>query len=103
MTLRAAPKPEKPRRGDRACREHIAMIKQLPCVICGRYGVEAHHVAHDRFAQRKSSDMDVIPLCRPCHETRTRTGRVWREIYGPDHGFLGKVAKQIAELKRRTV
>jgi len=40
---------------------HMARVSDLPCLVCGRYGVEVHHEGKPR------SDMRVLPLCAPHH------------------------------------
>lgn len=35
--------------------EHMGKVAQLPCLVCGRYGVEVHHEGKPR------SDMHVLP------------------------------------------
>ena len=61
------PKPEKPIRGTVACRNHMGLVAQLPCVCCGISPVQVHHCIHGRHAQRRSSDFDTIPLCSAHH------------------------------------
>jgi hypothetical protein len=99
----ACPKPEKPVRGTKAAKEWMGLVAQLPCVRCGRYGVQLHHCAHDRGAQRRSSDFDVLPLCAPCHDWRTANGKTWRTLFGPDHGMLDAVRAQVEHLRNRTI
>ena len=50
-------------------RDHVKSVAKLPCLVCGRRPVEAHHL---RFAQsptlgRKVSDEFTVPLCRGHH------------------------------------
>ena len=54
----AAPKGKKrPRDHDR---DHLAMIRQLPCCVCGEIKVEAHHADY-------SKPLEVIWFCRKHH------------------------------------
>lgn len=48
---------------------YLILIRGLPCVICGRLPVEAHHLLRtgERGLSRKSSDRWAIPLCPECH------------------------------------
>jgi hypothetical protein len=39
----------------------MAAVAALPCLVCGRYGVEVHHQGKPR------NDMRVLPLCAPHH------------------------------------
>lgn len=41
---------------------HMAEVAQLPCMVCGAWPVEVHHMPDPR------SDMRVLPLCRPHHK-----------------------------------
>jgi hypothetical protein len=68
------PRPRRPRieRGD-----HLAFIRQLPCVICGARPVDAAHLrsANSRVGKRavgageKPNDVWVTPLCRLWHHS----------------------------------
>jgi 5-methylcytosine-specific restriction endonuclease McrA len=82
---------------------YMAVVKSLPCAVCGAPAPsDAHHVIHDRFGTRKTSDFDVIPLCRKCHlegpEAIHNGKQIWREKHGPDHGYLPKVRLMVAEI-----
>ena len=55
-------------RADTAERRHMALVKELPCAVCGQSGPsDAHHILEGRTPGRKSSDLLCIPLCRDCH------------------------------------
>lgn len=99
----AFPKPEKPIRGTAAAVRYMALVAQLPCIVCRRYGVELHHPIHGRFAQRKASDLDVIPMCDPCHRSLHAAPDVWRKAYGPDTDFIPKVREAVERLRRNTI
>lgn len=90
------PKPLKPERGTKACRDHMAEVAKQPCVICGSWPVIVHHCIHDRFSQRRASDKHTIPLCWDHHDAQSPTGihhapEVWRETHGPDWRYLALV------------
>jgi hypothetical protein len=62
-------------------KEHLRLIAQQPCLICGRSPSHAHHV---RFAQSrglglKVSDEFTVPLCAIHHQQNHATGneRLW--------------------------
>lgn len=81
---------------------HMAAVKELPCVICGKPGPsDAHHVFHGRYGSRKASDFDVISLCKAHHQDgpdaihNDKSG--WLERYGPDHSYLPSVAAMLQE------
>jgi hypothetical protein len=91
----AFPKPEKPARGSMACKRHMAAVAELPCVICGARPVQVHHCISGRYAQRRASDFDTIPLCRGCHdELHADKGR-WEREHGEDRDYLPKVRAQL--------
>lgn len=91
------PKPPRPERGTAAASRHMAAVAQLPCVCCYREPVVVHHVIHGRFAQRRASDFDTIPLCPEHHDELHLRPRAWRDRWGPDHGFLDQVKASISE------
>lgn len=85
-----APKPE---RGTARTKAHLAAVKALPCVICGKPGPsDAHHVICDRYGTRKASDFETIPLCKTCHQhgpDAIHNGKAsWVEKHGPDYSYL---------------
>lgn len=42
--------------------EHIALIKSLPCIVCGAAGPsDAHHII-------QGNHYSCIPLCKDCHQ-----------------------------------
>ena len=57
-------------------KEHVKLVAQQPCLICGRKPADAHHL---RFMQhralgRKVSDEFTVPLCRGHHREVHRCG-----------------------------
>ena len=57
-------------------KEHVKLVAQQPCLICGRKPADAHHL---RFTQhralgRKVSDEFTVPLCRGHHREVHRCG-----------------------------
>ena len=94
-------KEPKPERGTAAAKAHLARVKALPCVICGKPGPsDAHHCFHGRYGSRKASDFETIPLCKECHQDgpksihRDKAG--WELRNGPDHEYLPVVADILA-------
>jgi hypothetical protein len=76
-TARNKPKPDLRRRA-----RHLAFIRQLPCVACGKAAPsEAAHVrsGSDAGAGIKPSDRYSVSLCTSCHELQHRFGelRFW--------------------------
>jgi len=50
--------------------KHLALIRQLPCCVCGRAGGEAHHCKYgtgERGMGLRSTDKFAIPLCNEDH------------------------------------
>lgn len=87
----------KPVNGTKAGRAHMALVKDLPCVICqAPPPSDAHHVFSGRFGQAKASDFETIPLCKRHHqhgpEAIHQNKRAWEAAHGPDYGFLPVVA-----------
>lgn len=46
-----------------ACeRRHVALVKELPCSVCGASGPsDAHHI-------KQGSHYTVVALCKSCHQ-----------------------------------
>lgn len=106
----AKPKPIKPvsdkKRKHRASDEgkealaYMGKVKQLPCAVCGAHGPsDVHHVFHDRFGSRRSSDFDVIPLCKRHHQDgpdAIHNGKeTWRKKYGNDYDYIEQTRKAL--------
>lgn len=84
--------------------DHMRRVKMLPCVICGSPPPnDAHHCYHDRYGTSKKSDFDTIPLCKFCHQEGPlsvhKAKAKWREMHGPDHGFLPLVKRWLCDMK----
>ncbi len=46
---------------------YLAKVAQLPCVVCGVYGVHVHHKTNAGFGMR-ASDYDTMPICSRHHQ-----------------------------------
>jgi hypothetical protein len=71
---RGKPKPNLHRRG-----QHLAFVRQLPCVACGRAAPsEAAHVrtGTDGGVGIKPPDRYAVPLCADCHAKQHRVGEL---------------------------
>jgi hypothetical protein len=57
-------------------RDHVRLVAQQPCLICGRRPADAHHLrfAQSRALSRKVSDEFTVPLCRGHHREVHRSG-----------------------------
>jgi hypothetical protein len=69
-------------------KEHVKLVAQQPCLICGRKPADPHHL---RFTQhralgRKVSDEFTVPLCRGHHREVHRCGdeAAWWKNAGVD-------------------
>jgi hypothetical protein len=69
-------------------RAHLRFVSAQPCLICGRWPSDAHHL---RFAQRRAlgrrvSDEYAVPLCRSHHRALHRCGDepAWWSANGVD-------------------
>jgi|SRR5438105_12083790 len=74
MVARSKPKPEFRRRG-----QHLAFVKLLSCVACGKAAPsEAAHVrlGTDGGVGIKPSDRYSVSLCTSCHELQHRFGEL---------------------------
>ena len=71
---RGKPKPNLRRRG-----QHLAFVRQLPCVACGKAAPsDAAHVrtGTDGGVGRKPGDRYAVPLCMTCHAKQQRVGEL---------------------------
>jgi hypothetical protein len=84
----AWPKPEKPIRGGSEAKAYMEKVAELPCSCCGLQPVVLHHPIMGRFAQRKATDFDVIPLCPAHHDELHADVTAWREKYGEDTLYI---------------
>jgi hypothetical protein len=50
-------------------REHHRRVALMPCLACGVWPVEVHHVRHDGRTSITRNHKLVIPLCSVCHRT----------------------------------
>jgi len=78
-------------------RAHLNMVKQLPCVICGKHGVDPHHLKRGvdsmpKGVGRTHEDKWAIPACRRCHDQIENSGNddVWLAERGIDGRGLAR-------------
>jgi len=79
-------------------------VKSLPCAICGKAGAsDAHHCFSQRFGQRKSSHMQVIPLCKIHHQVGLNAihnnKKKWESLYGFDFEYIPETLEAVEELR----
>ena len=77
-----------PREGMSA--NHLAMIRQLPCVVTGEPASEAHHILRtgEHGMGRRSSDRWAIPLSTVAHRALHAAGD--EEVFLIGHGIDGR-------------
>ena len=102
MTL-MFPRPPKPERGNKACRDYMGLVAQLACVCCRQPGVVVHHVIHGRFAQRRASDMDTIPLCPEHHRMLHDEPAAWKAAFGLDTDYIASTRRAVGQLQRALI
>ena len=81
--------------------KHMGRVKMLPCAVCGAPPPsDCHHVCHDRYSSKKSSDFDTIPLCKAHHQDGPlaihNAKKSWRKEYGADWTYLPWVKKMLS-------
>ena len=94
------PKPSARVRREAPARDwkYRAWIRTLPCTVCEttRY-IEAAHTGRDGGMSQKASDYSCIPLCAPCHRTRSDSYHfVGRREFERRHGL--DIAALVARL-----
>jgi len=78
-----------------AGKAHMARVAELPCLVCGSWPVEVHHLPDPRL------DMRVIPLCPMHHRREYGPGayhysrRAFNNLHGSDDELLSRVAAMI--------
>lgn len=82
------------------CRDHLALVKSLPCAVCGSPAPsDAHHILEGRIPGRKSPDMLAIPLCKDCHQG-SHNGihgqkRMWSVMKKTEHDCLAETLEKL--------
>ena len=66
------------------CKEHLRFVASQPCLVCGRFPSQAHHLRHaqSRSLSLKVSDEFTVPLCAIHHRDIHTTGKErewWQE------------------------
>lgn len=62
-----------------ASERHLDRVRELPCVVCSRQPVEAHHIRQSGItgAGQRASDWFSMPLCAPCHAGFHKEPKTW--------------------------
>lgn len=77
--------------------QHMGRVAQLPCLVCGAWPVEVHHMPDPR------SDLRVIPLCAKHHRREYGDGSFHyspRAFYAA-HGCQTKLLIRVAVMLQK--
>lgn len=60
------------RRATTAESRHMGRVKQIPCLVCGSWFVDVHHVVGyaDRAGRAPKRHDRVVPLCKMHHDVQ---------------------------------
>ena len=78
--------------------EHLARVRALPCLVCGRMPVEAHHIRQGCGMGQKASDREAIPLCSFCHRTGPWAFHASPSSFQRDHGTERELLARTLEM-----
>ena len=88
-------------------KEHLRLVAQQPCLVCGREPSDPHHLRfmRPRALGRKVSDEFVAPLCRIHHRAAHRAAdeRAWWRQVGIDPVKVARKLWRKARLNDRTL
>jgi hypothetical protein len=99
----AFPKPEKPVRGTSGARAYMSHVAQLDCICCARPSEVLHHPVHGRYARRRASDLDVLPMCVSHHLMLHGKPAAWRALFGSDADYIEPTRRAVEALIERTI
>ena len=78
-----------PKRKPEKSKDYVAFLHELPCIITGKYGVQAAHLSYSatqyghygRGKQTKASDRWALPLCPEEHNRQHNMNEAefWRQ------------------------
>lgn len=71
----------------KADKEHMGRVAQLPCAICGAFGVHVHHIRTGVGMGKRASDFDTLPLCQEHHQGMTGIHGMGRKAWERHHGI----------------
>ena len=84
---------------------YLSYIRTLPCSLCGREKVDAHHIETGGMGM-KGRDHFTIPLCRKCHTESHQKGKVWLDSAFLSASAWAEVAENLSnylnEIRRLT-
>lgn len=76
----------------KAEREHMGRIAQMPCAVCGAFGVHVHHIRTGVGMGRRASNLETIPLCPEHHQGMTGIHGMGRKAW---ERHIGKTELQL--------
>lgn len=65
---------------------HMGRIAEMPCAVCGVYGVHVHHIRTGVGMGRRASNLDTIPLCPEHHQGMTGIHGMGRKAFERNYG-----------------
>lgn len=68
-------------------KRHMGRIAQMPCAICGAFGVHVHHIRTGIGMGMRASDFDTLPLCPEHHQGMTGIHGMGRKAWERHHGI----------------
>jgi hypothetical protein len=71
---------------------YLVWVRTLPCCICGRLGVDAHHIIGGglKGTGTRTPDFLAMPLCRPDHAELHRGHVTWETNHGLQMEFAAR-------------
>lgn len=106
--FRPVPKPQKPERGTARAKRHMDLVSQTTCACCKYLGHltpihELHHWIMGRGRQGKTSDLEVIGLCKFHHDMLHHNRSEWLDQFGSEDQMRIITEKMIQDIKRNTI
>ena len=81
---------------------HLAKVAALPCIVCGAWPVEVHHIRNGYGMGQRASDLETLPLCAPHHRTSLDAfhagPRSFEARYGTERELLAKVLELLKDV-----
>lgn len=70
----------------KAEKDHMDKVSQLPCAVCGAFGVHVHHQRTGIGMGRRATAFQTIPLCPEHHQGMTGIHGMGRKAFERHHG-----------------
>lgn len=75
---------------NKAEREHMAKVAEMPCIVCGNFPVQVHHALTGGGGRK--NHMKVLPLCYLHHQgaegIHTIGRKPWQNLHGTETELL---------------